>query len=177
MDAARRRIGAARAAQFPGFSLTATGGTQSSDLSKIANLSTQQFTSLIGSIVTPVFQGGRLKAEVEVARALFEQLTANYEKTVLTSIKEVNAALVQFEKEKDRYAFLLSASENAEASAQNQEDRYERGIGDYLAYLDARVNLLRTSNALELARQSVANARLGVHRALGGGWVTDPDNL
>ncbi len=171
MEAARRRIGVAQAARFPSFSLTATGGTQSSDLSKIANLSTQNFSNLIGSVAAPIFQGGRLKADVEVARAQYEQVSANYEKTVLTSIKEVNAALMLFEKEKDRYAFLVNASANAESSEQNQEDRYVRGIGDYLAYIDARVNLLRTANALEASRQSVVNARLAVHRALGGGWI------
>lgn len=173
MEAARKRIGVAQAARFPSFSLTATGGTQSSDLSKIANLSTQNFSNLIGSIAAPIFQGGRLKADVEVARAQYEQISANYEKTVLTSIKEVNAALMLFEKEKDRYAFLVNASANAASSEQNQENRYTRGIGDYLAYIDARVNLLRTANALEASRQSVANARLAVHRALGGGWIDE----
>lgn len=173
MEAAARRIGVAQAARFPSFSLTATGGTQSSDLSKIANLSTQNFSNLIGSIAAPIFQGGRLKADVEVARAQYDQISANYEKTVLTSIKEVNAALLLFEKEKDRYAFLVNASANAESSEQNQENRYTRGIGDYLAYIDARVNRLRTTNALEASRQSLANAQLALHRALGGGWVDE----
>ena len=171
MESARRRIGVARAAQFPNFSLTATGGTQTSDLSTIANLSTQKFSTLTGSILAPIFQGGRLKADVEVARAQYDQLTATYEKIVLTAFKEVSSALQAFNKENERYQFLTDAAGSAAASSQAQQERYERGVGDYLAFIDARVNQLRTESALETARRSLVNARLSLHRAIGGGWA------
>ena len=171
LQAALHRIGAARAAQFPSISLTATGGTQSADLANLLDVGTQGFSTLAGSIVQPLFQGGRLRADVKVAWAQYEQVEAAYEKTVLTAFKEVNAALVSIEKETIRYRFLEEATRNATSSTQTQEDRFERGVGDYLAYIDARINELRTKNALETARRSLVNARLTLHRSLGGGWV------
>ena len=171
LQAALHRIGAARAAQFPSISLTASGGTQSADLANLLDLGSQGFSILTGSIVQPLFQGGRLRADVKVAWAQYEQVEAAYEKTVLTAFKEVNAALVGIEKETIRYQFLEEATRNAESSTLTQEDRFERGVGDYLAFIDARINELRTKNALETARRSLINARLTLHRSLGGGWV------
>ena len=171
MEATRYRIGAAKAAQFPSFSLTATGGTQSADLADLVDVGTQYFTSFGASLTAPLFQGGRLKADVRVAQAQYEQAIATYEKTVLTAFKEVNAALVGIEKETERYQFLLEAARNAEASTQAQQDRYERGVGDYLSYVDARINELRTRTSLETARRSLINARLTLHRSLGGAWT------
>ena len=171
LDAARHRIGVARAARFPSLSLTATGGTQSDDLANLVDLGNQGFSILTGAIVQPIFQGGRLKADVEVAWAQYEQVEAAYEKTVLTAFKEVNTAIVGLEKETERYQFLVEATRNAEASAQTQEDRFVRGVGDYLAFIDARINELRTRNALESARRSLINARLTLHRSLGGAWT------
>lgn len=171
LDAARHRIGVARAAQFPSLSLTASGGTQSSDLANLVDLGSQGFSLLTGAIVQPIFQGGRLKAEVEVAWAQYEQLEAAYAKTVLTAFKEVNSALVGLDKEEERYQFLVEATRNAESSSQAQEDRFVRGVGDYLAFIDARINELRTKNALETARRSLINARLTLHRSLGGAWT------
>ncbi|MBX2818224.1 MAG: TolC family protein [Rhodothermaceae bacterium] len=171
LQAALHRIGSAKAAQFPSISLTGSGGTQSADLANLLDIGTQGFSNLAGSIVQPLFQGGRLKADVQVAWAQYEQVKAAYEKTVLTAFKEVNAALVGIEKETVRFRFLEEATRNAESSSQTQEDRFERGVGDYLAYIDARINELRTKNALETAKRSLVNARLTLHRSLGGGWV------
>ena len=171
LEAARHRIGVAKAARFPSLSLTASGGTQSDDLANLIDVGSQGFSILTGAIVQPIFQGGRLKADVEVAWAQYEQVEAAYEKTVLTAFKEVNSAIVGLEKEAERYQFLLEATRNAEASAQTQEDRFVRGVGDYIAYIDARINALRTKNALETARRSLINARLTLHRSLGGAWT------
>ena len=171
VEAAYRRISSAQAARFPSFSLTAAGGTQTSDLADIANLDAQNFSNLTGSIVAPLFQGGRLKAEVGAAEAQYTQATATYERTVLTAFKEVSASLQALRKERERFQFLVDAAGSAAASSQAQRERFERGVGDYLAFIDARVNQLRTDSALESARRALVNARLNLHRALGGGWV------
>ena len=48
-----------------------------------------------------------------------------------------------------------------------------RGIGDYLAYLDARRNFVRVETAVTAAQRALASARLAVHRALGGAWIDE----
>jgi len=173
LEATRQRIGIARAERFPRLALTAAGGTQSSDLSNLVNTG-QQFTNLAASLTAPIFNAGALKANTGVAWAQYRQQAAVYEKAVLTAFKEVDAALVNFQKQKERYTFLRKALVNAQASADTQRERYVRGVGDYLAYLDARRNLVRVELSLATAQRAVYDARLAVHRALGGAWLETP---
>ena len=174
LEAARQNIGAAKASLFPTFSLTATGGLQSGELTALVNTS-QYFTSLASSLAAPLFQGGALRANVRVSEARYEQAAATYEKTLRTAFKEVGVTLTTYEKQRERYAFLQDELAYAEASAQAQEERYRSGVGDYLAFIDARRNLIRVQTSLASAERSVADARLAVHRALGGAWVDSPE--
>lgn len=168
MEASRLRVGVERANRFPSFSLTGSLGTQSAELVDLINVD-QRAWSLAGSVVMPLFRAGALKASEEAAWNRYEQSVATYEKTVLTAFKEVETALRTYGNEQVRYAFLQESLSNAEASAQTQEDRYRRGVGDYLAFLDAQSNLVRAQTAVTSAERALANARLTVHRALGGG--------
>lgn len=172
LEAARYRIGVARANLLPSFSLTGQGGVQSSTLDDLINYD-QRFTNLIASLTAPLFQGGRLWAEVDVSKTQYEQQVATYERTLLTAFKEVKASLVAYDKERRRYALVQGQLASAQASATNQQRRFERGIGDYLAFLDAQRNLIQVQTRLATARQAVVNARLALHRALGGRWTDD----
>jgi multidrug efflux system outer membrane protein len=167
-------VGAAKASLLPTLSLTVTGGLQSAELTEL--LSTNQyFTNFATSLFAPLFQGGALRANVRVSRAQLEQAIASYEKTLRTAFKEVSVTLTSYEKQRERYAFLEDELAYAEASALAQEERYRSGVGDYLAYVDARRNLIRVQTSLAGAERSVADARLAVHRALGGAWVDNPE--
>ena len=170
LEAARQAIGVARAERFPRFSLTGSGGTQSSELSDLVKTS-QRFWLFGGSLVAPIFNAGALKANERAAWARYEQQAAIYEKTVLTAFKEVEAALIAYQKQQERYAFLQDELAAARDNAEAQERRFVRGIGDYLAYLDAQRNLVRVETSVTMARRALANARLAVHRALGGAWI------
>jgi NodT family efflux transporter outer membrane factor (OMF) lipoprotein len=175
LEAARLRVGVARAEQFPRFSLTGSAGTQSSSLSDIVDTS-QRFWLFGGSLTAPLFNAGALRANVKVAWAQYEQQAAAYEKTVLTAFHDVESSIVLLQKEGERYRFLSEALVQAEASARNQQSRYVRGIGDYLAYVDSRRNLIRVEATLATAERSLAGARLAVNRALGGDWVEISDD-
>ncbi|MFQ5569745.1 MAG: efflux transporter outer membrane subunit [Rhodothermales bacterium] len=172
LEAARQRIGVARAEQFPQFSLTASGGTQSRELSDLVQTG-QRFWLFGGSLTAPLFNAGALRANVRVAWARYEQQAARYEKTVLTAFKEVEVALMAYQKQQERYAFLQEELEAAWDNAEAQQRRFVRGIGDYLAYLDARRNLVRVQTSVASAQRALAGARLAVHRALGGAWIED----
>ena len=172
LEAARQRIGVARAERFPRFSLTGSGGTQSRELSDLVQTS-QRFWIFGGSLVAPIFNAGALKANERAAWARYEQQAAQYEKTVLTAFKEVEATLIAYQKQQERYAFLQEEREAARDNAEAQERRFVRGIGDYLAFLDARRNLVRVETSVTAAQRALASARLAVHRALGGAWIDD----
>ena len=172
LEAARQRIGVARAERFPSFSLTATGGTQSSNLGELIQTS-QKFWLFGGSLTAPIFRAGALNANVRASWSRYEQAAAAYEKSVLTAFKDVATALRQHTAEWKRSAAVREALESAAASANTQLRRYRRGVGDYLALLDARINTIRVQTNMSTAERSAALARLGVHRALGGAWAAD----
>lgn len=170
VDAAAASVGSARAQLLPTLSLTGSRGQQSPELADLLNPG-QSFSNLIASVTAPLFQGGALKANARVASARLDQAVLTYEKTLLTAFSEVGATLITFEKHLERLAFLEEEQRYAERSLEAAEDRYRRGIGDYVAFLDAQRNLTRVQTTLVTARQDLANARIAVHRALGGNWI------
>lgn len=170
LEAARERIGVARAARFPNFSLTGAAGTQSSTLSDIAK-TTQTFWLFASNLVTPIFSAGKVQSQIRVAWAQYEQLAAQYEKTVLMAFRDVEAALVHYANLKQRHVSLSAALASARERARIQELRYLRGTSDYLGFLDAKRNLVLSEMALTESRRALAEARLTVHRSLGGAWV------
>ncbi len=176
LEAARERIGVARAVQFPSFSLTGAAGTQSSMLSDIVETS-QNFWLFGAGLTAPIFNAGRIRANIRVAWAQYEQLALQYEKTVLMAFRDVEAALVHYGKLKERHASLSASRASARDRAQIQELRYLRGTGDYLGLLDARRNLVLSEIGLTESRRSLAEARLAVHRSLGGTWIQEGAEL
>jgi NodT family efflux transporter outer membrane factor (OMF) lipoprotein len=173
LEATRQQIGAARASVLPTVSLTGQGGLQSSSLENLFDPG-QWFTSFMASLAQPLFRGGQLWAGIDASKARYEQQLATYEETLLTAFQEVKASLVAYEQQQQRYRRVADQLAAARASAQNQQRRYERGIGDYLALLDAEQNLTQVRQRFATARQAVIEARLAVHRALGGEWTATP---
>jgi multidrug efflux system outer membrane protein len=173
LEAARQQIGVARAERLPSLSLTGTGGTQSSDLASLVDLD-QRFATFAAQLTAPLFQGGRLQANIDAAEARYKQQAARYEQTVLTAFREVKAALVADDRQRERLQRVQEQVASARASFQTQRDRYERGIGDVLSLLDAERSLVQAQTRLAAARTAAVNARLALHRALGGTW-TDAD--
>jgi multidrug efflux system outer membrane protein len=174
MEAARYRIGARKGDMYPAIRLDATVGLQSGDISSLFRPD-QYFLNLVGGLTQPLFQGGRLKANLGVAEAQFQAQAANYVRTVLTAYKEVQVSLVNLDKQAERYEFLRRQQISAQGSVDFQTRSFQRGVGDYLAYLDSKQNLTSTQNNLAAAERSLAEARLAVHRSLGGAWVPDAD--
>ena len=177
LEAARQQIGVARAEMLPSLSLTGTGGTQSSALSSLINLD-QRFANFAAQLTAPLFQGGRLRANLDAAEARYQQQAAAYQQTVLTAFREVKASLVAYEKQKQRLRDVQQQVATAHDAFQTQRDRYERGVGDVVALLDAERGLLQARTRRAAARLSVVNARLALHRALGGTWTDNspPDD-
>ncbi len=170
LEAARYRIGARKAEQFPTISPTGTLGLQSSALKDLFDIN-QWYVNLAASITAPIFQGGRLKANVDAAEARYIQMAAAYTRTVLVAYQEAESALAAMQEERQRFAFLTGQRSEAESAVNLQASRYESGVGEYLDYLDALRTFYNVETNLAAAARDLALARLGVHRALGGGWT------
>ncbi len=170
LEAARQEIGVARAEMLPSLSLTGQGGTQSSELADLVDPG-QVFASFAAQLTAPLFQGGRLRATLNAAEARYKQQAASYEQTVLTAFQEVKASLVAYEKQRRRYREVERQVDTARDAFQAQRDRYERGVGDALALIDAERTLVQAQTRLAGVGLAVVNARLALHRALGGPWT------
>ena len=176
MEAARYRIGSRKAQLYPQVRLDATVGLQAGSFADLFRID-QYFFNLVGGLLQPIFQGGRLRANVGVAEAQYQAAAANYVRTVLTAFKEVQVSLVNLEKQAERYESLRRQTASAAGSVDYQLRSFQRGVGNYIAYLDARQNLASAEINLAAAERSLADARLAVHRALGGAWVQDDEDL
>jgi multidrug efflux system outer membrane protein len=173
LEATRQRVGERRAARLPSINLTGSTGTQSADLSDIVRAD-QWFTNFVTSLTAPIFSGGRLKADQEAAEARYEQEAARYARSVLTAFQEVDAAIAGFNAQRERKLVLDEQLTVAEASADAALLRVEQGVGDYVGYLDALRTVLNVQDTQASAERELATARLNVHRALGGNWISEP---
>ncbi len=170
LEAARYRIGARKAERFPQLSLSGSIGTQGGNISAAFDPADNWAASLAASIVAPIFDAGRISANIRSARAVHDQQAAAYARTVLSAYGEAEAAIADYSEQRRRYRLIFEQLVTARASLDLQSRRFEAGVGEYTAYLDALRTVYQVESSLSSAARDTALARLGVHRALGGDW-------
>ncbi|MEO1489963.1 MAG: TolC family protein [Pseudomonadota bacterium] len=170
-DGARLRIGARRAERFPSLTFSAGLGTQAGEIGNAFDFANNWTSSLVASITAPIFDAGRINANIKAARATYDQQGAAYARAVLSAFGEVESALADYEQQRERYALVSRQVAEAQSSLDLQRRRFAAGVGEYLSYLDALRNLYQAEIGLSQAARAAAGARLSVHRALGGDWV------
>ena len=170
LEAAGYDIEVRRAELLPSLTLAGTIGLQNSQVAGLFNVH-QWFSALAANLLLPVFDGDRLRSNVALAEARFNEAAAAYGRTVVTAVNEVETALAGMRYEGRRRALLESRREEAQAEVDLRAERYGSGVGGYADFLDALRALLDVESALAGSERDVALARLAVHRALGGGWV------
>ncbi len=177
LHAAMARIGVAQGALLPTITLTGEYGTQSQDFSNLFKGSTEIY-QLFGGVSIPIFTGGRVGKQVDVARARAAQARYSYEQTVLLALEEVNDALVGVRATRDVTAAQERQADALRSAFRLADRRYQNGISSYLEVLDAQRNLFTAELALAQARRLQLAAAVELYKALGGGWpVAVPDSL
>lgn len=169
LRAANADIGAARAAFFPSVSLTATGGTASSSLSKLFANGTGTWL-FAPEVNIPIFTAGANKAFLE-SRELSKKIEiANYEKSIQTGFREVADSLAS----RSGLAERISATENLVAAQQKRTDlaaaRFEKGLDSYFEVLTATLDLFNARQSLIRLRLAREINSVNLYKALGGGW-------
>jgi len=170
LRAAEANIGAARAAFFPNISLTGAFGTASSELDglfKDGSLS-WNFTPTIS---LPLFNAGRLAANLDVAKARQVIAVADYERTVQAAFRDVSDALVrrrQLGLQIETTRTMLAALRERARLAQL---RFDNGRSAYLEVLDAQRDLFDTEQTLVQLRRAELASAVALYAALGGGFV------
>lgn len=165
------RVGQAEAARYPSFSLSGSIGLQALGLSTFTG-GGQIARSLAGAVSGPVFNAGRLRAQVEVQDALREQKLAAYDKAVLTALEEVQNALVALSGGSERQQALTSAAGAARTAALLARHRYNAGLIDFQTVLTTERTLLSIEDSLASAEAERVTALIQLYKALGGGWTS-----
>ena len=164
------QIGIAKAAYFPQLSLTGVAGYESTNAVSLLNWQ-NTLATLGASAVAPIFTGGRLRAGVEQAQAVYRESLAQYEKTVLVAYQEVEDQLAAL-----HYLYGESRSEaSAVSDARKTEEialqRYKAGLVGYLDVVYAQQAVLTNERtAAQISGQQLA-ASVALIKALGGGWT------
>ncbi|HET7004437.1 MAG TPA: TolC family protein, partial [Candidatus Binatia bacterium] len=169
LAAATAQVGAATADLYPKFSLVGTFGLQSiSATDWFAGQS--RFWSIGPTITWPVFDGGKIRANIEIRNAQQEQSLRLYEKSVLTGLADVESALVNYSREQTRYGSLLEAVSSNRRALRSAEDLYVQGLVPFLNVLDAQRSVYAVEDDLAQSEANLAANLVALYKALGGGW-------
>lgn len=171
LAAADADIAVARAALFPlKLSLSASGGLSSGEfgLVNLANPASGGVLAL--SLLQSVFDGGRLRGQVEASESLRRQTLENYRKAVLTALKEVDDAVANAERSQAQEASQLAIRAENERALRLSELRYREGSDDLSTLLDAQRSLFSVQDTLVQQRLSRISAAVDLYKVLGGGW-------
>ena len=162
-----------RAALLPSFSLTTVVGTSSNSLLDLVNPGLQVWNYALG-VAQPLFNRGRLKANVRATEARAREASANYENLAWNAYREVETALAAETTLRDQESDSRAAHRNAQASVSIAEERYKAGMGDIFSVLGLRRAVLESESALLGLHRARIDNRVDLHLALGGGFEGPP---
>lgn len=158
----------ARAAFYPGLSITANGGFTNLLGSFVKNPG-DWFYQLAGSLVAPLFSRGQNIANLEATKAQQKQAMNNFEYALLNASAEVSDALTVYEKSAEKERLLVEQVKNLEKSVEYTQDLLQYSTGTYLEVLTAQQSLLAAQTSFISSRLSQARAFINLYQALGGG--------
>ncbi len=168
LTAAQWRVAAARANRLPALRLTAAAQTGPSELDLLFDT---WLLSLAANLTSPIFDGGRRAAEVDQNQAQADENLWTYRQAVLTAIKEVEDALASETRQREHISGLESVMVAARNGLKEAIGRYRRGLSDYLPVLTQLIVVQDLERDLIRQQEALVRYRIGLHRALGGGWV------
>jgi multidrug efflux system outer membrane protein len=167
--AANAQIGVATANFFPRFTLTATAGLESFDISSLFTWQSRA-ASIMPSVSIPIFEGGRLKAQLEATKAAYRETVAAYVNQVLIAYGDVEDALTDLHATSDEAQNLRAAGTASREYLRLANVLYKQGLADYLVVIDAERTLLANQVSLAQMINLQMGASIRLIKALGGGW-------
>ncbi len=168
---ANANIGVARAAYFPSLTLSASGSQGATRLGDLFNASSFAW-SLGVSLAETLFDGGARTAHVEAAQANWKQSVAQYRQTVLTAFSAVEDQLSAATSLEQQQALRKLASQAADQTEQEMQNRYKQGLVAYTDVVTAQASALSARRALMQVSLNRQTAAINMVTALGGGWST-----
>ncbi len=166
---ANAQIGVAKAAYFPQINLTADAGYQSSALTSLFT-GPAGLWSFGGSLVQPIFTGGRIRSGVRFSEARQQEMVLTYRQTIQQAFRGVSDALVEYHKDREFREYQQQLAFSAQDAAQLSEMRYRGGAASYLEVLTNETNYFNAELGLAQAQANELVALVQIYQNLGGGW-------
>ena len=174
--AVNAQIGAAKAAFFPSISLTGLLGVASGGLSNLFH-SESKVWQYGAAVNLPIFTGGSLFGQLQVAEAQQQQALYSYQKAIQQAFSEVNNALVDQEKTRVQLAAQADEVKSLVLYAELARLRYDNGYTSYLEVVDAERSLFGVQQSYTQTKQTLLQAAINTYKAMGGGWTDEAARL
>jgi NodT family efflux transporter outer membrane factor (OMF) lipoprotein len=175
LHAATADIGVAVADFYPRVTLSGSIGLQALMAKDLGNWASRQY-GLGPTVTLPLFEGGRLKATLELRKQQQQEAAINYQQTVLQALHDVDNSLIAYDAEQRRNAQIAAAVAANRQALSLARQRYDQGIATFLDVLDAQRSLLATQTQLVNSTTTESTNLVALYKALGGGWEsTYPD--
>jgi multidrug efflux system outer membrane protein len=172
VSAAMARVSQAEAARLPNFSIGGSLGLSALTLGALTR-SASVVSTLVGSVSLPIFDGGALRAQVDVQQAALDQARQVYHGAILVALQDVEDALVALRGDRVRLVRLGNAAAAAANAATLARQQYSSGLVDFQTVLETQRTLLGTQDGVAGARADVSSDHVRLYKALGGGWVPE----
>jgi NodT family efflux transporter outer membrane factor (OMF) lipoprotein len=169
--AATARIGVATADLFPKFSLTGSLGLQGDHINSLGD-ARNYFWSFGPSVSWPLFDAGRIRANINVRTAAQEEALLSYRGTILVALQDVENALVAFTNEQERRQSLIESVQKNRQAVDLSLKLYSQGTEEFLNVLNAQRSLLGAEASLADSDRTIVANLIALYKALGGGWET-----
>jgi multidrug efflux system outer membrane protein len=171
--AANAQIGVAKALLYPQITISGFAGAGSVTIDG-SNFGPFGIFNVLPAITLPIFNMGRLQANVDYNEARAQEAGLRYQQTLQQAFREVSDALVGIRKRQEfrqQQELLVKALQDASQVAQM---RYEGGVSSYLEVLDTERQYFDAELQLVLAKRDESVSVIQLYKALGGGWQTEP---
>ena len=163
-------ITVARAAFFPSIQLTASAGYQAPALNQLITPG-GALASLAEGLTLPIFDGGTLRGQLDLAKGRYDELLADYRRAVIQAFTDVDTALTAWRYATEQERLQRVAVDTARTAATIARAQMAAGTVDITTVLTAETTLFSDEDTLVQVRLARAQALLNLYKALGGGWV------
>lgn len=168
--AANARIGVAKSLYFPTISLTGALGTVSTSLSDLFTGPARTWNFGVSANI-PIFSAGRIGGEVRASEALEKQALYGYQQAIQNGFREVEDALIDRSKSKQRLDALERQVRALQNYARLARMRYDEGYTSYLEVLDAERSLFNVELTHTNSQNNLFRSLINIYKSMGGGWV------
>ncbi len=168
---ANANVGVATAELYPRVNLAAFLGLQNMRITDFTPIGKSWSTA--STLTLPIFNWGRINANIKGKKAQFDLAFLTYQSTVLTAFKEVENALIAYTNEQQRHKSLAQAVAASQLAVQMADERYHRGLTTFLDVLQTQQTLYQTQRDLVDSEAQLSTDLVALYKALGGGWQTE----